>query len=525
MGMRFNLDHASIVGWLTQRKLPLPAHERDWEPSKGHWDPSFRDNWLRQFWSKDDDSHKWRAPRVLKRVLFDFLDYLPESIVTSSPTQNDFLYMLIDQSRQELRLIEGNSTQVVLPAPAVARILAPLRNWFSVPFYFMPIGTYFPLDYFRYTGEFTLWLQCEDRGAETARDLLDPFPALRQLFLSSEEGPATVCWTWGGDTAIIPQRVASTEKVIEMARHYPPWRLWPELKQLHKSQIPVFNLIQLSDLHFGASTVSKRNLIYVEQHLRNRIEDVVNNGGLVQPVITGDLMDDPIKKNLEEFEAFRNRIAAYAKTDVVIIPGNHDTRKKGFLWKKMGALAQLEWSNIVVSDICKVVFICFDTSRDAQLAQGCITDDQFLEVSTKLKELQRRNDSWGDFINIALVHHHPFSTREDEIDTLPLGIKEEPFLRMENGDHLIQWCGRNDIPLILHGHKHRPRFIGQEIEIDGRTRLVRAIGCGSTLGIEKKPLSFNWITWQPNRRQWTVTYCADPGDGSGFQEKRLVIGS
>jgi hypothetical protein len=26
-------------------------------------------------------------------------------------------------------------------------------------------------------------------------------------------------------------------------------------------------------------------------------------------------------------------------------------------------------------------------------------------------------------------------------------------------------------------------------------------------------------------RSWTVSYMADPGDGSGFAEKRLVVGS
>lgn len=96
---------------------------------------------------------------------------------------------------------------------------------------------------------------------------------------------------------------------------------------------------------------------------------------------------------------------------------------------------------------------------------------------------------------------------------------------MENGDHLVKWCAANRIPLILHGHKHRPRFVGQEIEIEGHARLVRAVGCGSSLGIGDRPLSFNWITWHPPTRSWMVSFFADPGDGSGFAEKRLAIGA
>jgi 3',5'-cyclic AMP phosphodiesterase CpdA len=309
-----------------------------------------------------------------------------------------------------------------------------------------------------------------------------------------------------------------------MVRGIPPWDLWSELKRLHQTEAPAFNILQLSDLHFGATAVTNRKLAYVEQHLRDRIDQVRKTGGVVQPVITGDLMDTPSKKNLEEFEAFRNRLTDHSKTDVICIPGNHDMRRKGFLWRNWEALAGLEWKSVVASDLCKVVFICFDTSRDAKLAQGRITDDQFLEVATKVTELHRRGN-YTDYIRVALVHHHPFSTRDDEIDTLPYwGIREERFLRMENGDHLVRWCGSNGVPLILHGHKHHPRFIGQEVEIKGRACLVRAVGCGSSFGIEGKPLSFNWITWQPATKQWAVSFFADPGDGSGFHEKRLVIG-
>jgi hypothetical protein len=53
---------------------------------------------------------------------------------------------------------------------------------------------------------------------------------------------------------------------------------------------------------------------------------------------------------------------------------------------------------------------------------------------------------------------------------------------MENGDHLVRCCASNDVPLILHGLKRKPRFVGQEIEFEGRTRLVRAVGCGSNFG-------------------------------------------
>jgi len=417
-----------------------------------------------------------------------------------------------------------NDPDAIVASQEVARILAPLRHWFDVPFYFLPLRSQVHFEHFRDSTDYTMWLQCEDQSpGKITRDLLDPFPAIRQLFTANT--PTTICWTWSGETCVLSQETASVERLLEIVRNSPPWRLWSELKRLHQTEAPAFNLLQLSDLHFGASAVTNPKLAYVEQHLRDRIDVVRNNGGVVQPVITGDLMDTPSKKNLEEFKAFRNRLTDYSKTEVVCIPGNHDMRQKGFLWRNWEALAGLEWSSVVASDVCTVVFLCFDTSRDAKLAQGRIADDQFLDVATRLTELHRRGD-FSDYISVALTHHHPFSTRDDEIDTLPfLGIREERFLRMENGDHVVRWCASNRVPLILHGHKHKPRFVGQEIEFEGRTRLVRAVGCGSSFGIEGKPLSFNWITWQPATRQWTVSFFADAGDGSGFQEKRLAIGA
>lgn len=526
MGVRFNLDQASLVGWLTRRDFPHSMRELDWGPWPSPLNWHFRHRRHNTFdESEEGEGREWRAPRVPMRVLQDFLRALPTSVVTSRTEDHELLRNLVRKSRSALESTDERNEEIVVPSSDVARILAPLRRWFDVPFYFMPLGRQVSFERFRDSTDYTMWLQCEDDRPETvARDLLDPFPPLRQLFTSKAFTPATVCWTWSGDTVVVPQDTASTEQLLSMVRGIPPWDLWSELKRLHQTEAPAFNILQLSDLHFGATAVTNRKLAYVEQHLRDRIDQVRKTGGVVQPVITGDLMDTPSKKNLEEFEAFRNRLTDHSKTDVICIPGNHDMRRKGFLWRNWEALAGLEWKSVVASDLCKVVFICFDTSRDAKLAQGRITDDQFLEVATKVTELHRRGN-YTDYIRVALVHHHPFSTRDDEIDTLPYwGIREERFLRMENGDHLVRWCGSNGVPLILHGHKHHPRFIGQEVEIKGRACLVRAVGCGSSFGIEGKPLSFNWITWQPATKQWAVSFFADPGDGSGFHEKRLVIG-
>jgi hypothetical protein len=310
MALEFSLEQASIVGWLTRRDFPPPVDESDWGRWPERW--YFRRRRLDRSVDQGEDSgsQAWRAPRVQMRVLSGFLEALPDSVVTSRQEDHAILGELASKARSAFSSFERSAedSETVLDSAEVARILAPLRRWFDVPFYFMPLlGSQVELERFRDSTDYTMWLQCRDDRSK-ARDLLDPFPPLRQLFTASKFEPATVCWTWGGETVVIPTEGGPIGKLLEMVQSIPPGSLWSELKRLGKTQAPAFNLLQLSDLHFGAGRVTSRNLAYVEQHLRGRIDDIRRAGGVVQPVITGDLMDTPSKENLEEFDAFRNRL-------------------------------------------------------------------------------------------------------------------------------------------------------------------------------------------------------------------------
>ena len=285
-----------------------------------------------------------------------------------------------------------------------------------------------------------------------------------------------------------------------------------------------FHILHLSDLHFGSRQVTTRQVDYVETHLRQKIEAHVESGHVVQPVITGDLMDSPSQQNLAAFESFRHRLEATTSTAAVCIPGNHDMKRKGLFMRKWGPVAGLEWQSVVESDVGPFGFVCFNTAQNGHLARGKITGEQFLETKAKLDGVRAR-ESFAGCVYVAVVHHHPFPIESDEVDTLPfIGIREEPFLTMSNGEQLGTWCAGNDIPLILHGHKHKPRFVGREIEVKGQVRSVHAIGCGAAFGVEGKPLSYNWLSWHATDRSWSVSYFADPGDGSGFRESRFELG-
>lgn len=529
MAIHFSIEHASLVGWLTRRDFPYPVLDMD-----PMWIHEWRYYHRRHRGILEDTPSErgWRAPRASRRLLEGFLERLSGGVVAHNEEDRAALVKLSALSSE--RLMHSFRNQEVpalgdaLSSREVAYILSPLRAWFDVPFYFLPLGMDLPLNRFAQSPPYTMWLLCDDeqhRGAHHHEDLLDPFPAIRNAVSKvGFDEPVTLCWNWQGTALTIPAARLPVDGIIELMKG-PPSLAWDQLTSRHVEHSAAFNILQLSDLHFGAKAVSSRQVAYVEQHIRDKIETTRRAGGVVQPVITGDLMDSPSKGNLTDFEGFRNRLDDMCKARSVCIPGNHDMKRKGFLWRKWETVAGLEWQTVMESDVGKFVFVSFNTSIDAAFARGKITDDQFLDVTTKLEALKRLKD-FSQHMFVTLVHHHPFSLEEDELDTIPyLGWKEEPLLRMENGQRLVEWCASKNVPLILHGHKHRPRFVGREVPMDGRTRLVRAVGCGSSFGIEAKPLSYNWITWQPRNKSWTISHFADPGDGTGFTERRLVFGS
>ena len=520
MGFTFSLEHASLAGWLTRRYFPKTS---EFDFLTWHDRRNYRLRAAANGVDEDDNELAWKAPRASRSLLYSFLEELPNAYLTNDVPWRDEFRRLVEISQERLRHAEYDSDRADLAAPlqsrVVADVLRPLRHWFDVPFYFLAIGSqWVPHNVLAGSPDWTLWLQGSD-GKMGVTDLLDPFPAIRLAAQHDPETPATLCWNASGEAVLVPGK---TEELVRRVHRVPPQILWSELQSWAQKPPSGFTVLHLSDLHFG-SRHARDHLAYMEQHLRSVFGA---SYGRLQPVVTGDLMDTPNEQSFAEFNAFRNRLTAMAGTRVFIIPGNHYVKSNGFMWFKYKLSAELEWSHVVDSEVAKATFLSFNSSRDATLARGKISKDQFRAVATAIGEQDALRDR-ADRLRIVLVHHHPFSIEEDEHDTVPfIRIREEPTLRMENGQELVDWCARMDVPLILHGHKHKQRYIGREVLLDGfnKPRMVRAVGCGTSLGAEGKPLSYNVITWQPDRREWLVSFFSDPGDGSGFVERRIAAG-
>lgn len=295
------------------------------------------------------------------------------------------------------------------------------------------------------------------------------------------------------------------------------------------------SIIHISDLHFGTEESIEKSS-YLLNHLRYILKKGFNKAKASRVVITGDLFNNPRRVEAQMFRNFRIELRHLTNQEPIVIPGNHDQKWLGNFGSELAELANLEWSNLVVDDSTSTVYFCFDSSREANLARGKVSERQRLDVATLFEAERSARPYIDDYMRVALVHHHPFSfntKRETRIQRIlhKLGLNDETFMRMDDADQFILWCARKNIPLILHGHKHVQRYVKENIMYARGSegiplyKKISAVGCGTSLGAEGYPLSYNVISWNPRINSWTTSFFADPGDGSGFAPQFVQVNS
>lgn len=346
-------------------------------------------------------------------------------------------------------------------------------------------------------------------------DLVTPFPAVSTASQFSGEWPGIVFWTPSGVAAFVPLRDAEQlyGDLLQSLRSPSPHRVGEVLYTYTTGQKSVPTLLHLSDLHFGTKTTLE-NQAYVNAE----IHQVTRRHRVKRAVITGDLFDNPLEGAARQFDSFRQGVQFATGKNPVVVPGNHDQKLFGnFKWSRE-QLSDLEWSNLVQDDDLGMLFLCFDSSKDADLARGAVRREQRVSVAAAHQTLRVTDPRVEDYLSVALLHHHPFSFHVTDHGPWrwlsKLGIREEGFLRMEDGEEFVSWCAHRGVPLILHGHKHVPHHVRGGAQVGESYVKVDAVGCGSTTGAGAGPMSMNVVSWGGDR--WTTLFLTDAGDGRGF---------
>lgn len=224
-------------------------------------------------------------------------------------------------------------------------------------------------------------------------------------------------------------------------------------------------IVHISDLHFG-----KHNNT-LASNLKNRLAKVKPD----VIVCTGDLADDTKEKLLSEAYAYLEELqrACAIPSDengpdqdrpkVLVIPGNHDYHKNGFLWsdrdrqymKVFGSSATDHWYEPE-----NVWIYGFDSASEGSVGgSGLVTAEDLERFHQRCENLESQNPAFKDAFRIVAVHHHPLPVSWDS-------EWRDRFLTMTNAGAFLSAILLRRVDLVLHGHEH----------LQGRARLWSTLG-------------------------------------------------
>lgn len=505
MGAFFKLDHANVMAYLTSRA--------------------------------------YGAPRVRRSDLSEFLDALayeahryliPEPAFEPWPEE---IAKVAAKAAARLHETRDFGERETLPAPVVERILEELRSELSdYSLFALAVGagedlrgTAREIATAPMYGQLLVLIPEQDT-TDRNFEVLDPIPAFSVALHAAAEWPGFVFWTPTGASAFARlEHARELMRELERGLHerrprrgpFPGFRSTAGFDVVLRnwaSSRPSRNrrLLHLSDLHFG-TTDATENQPLLDAELRDIVKSVD------RVVITGDLFDTPNKNYAAMFSAFKHNITHLAGgREPISITGNHDQRMIGLFGDNYKQVALIGSTKIVVDEKAQMVFICFNSSEKGSFARGKITASQFRQVGAEFRTLTVARPELKEFLPIVLVHHHPFS-----FDVPPetwvqralsaVGLRDESLLEMVDAEDLHRWCLDWKVKTILHGHKHKARYVEREIARGPERMQLTAIGCGSSLGAEGSPLSYNLLEWSPERKRWIASFY-ESVNGGAFRE-------
>lgn len=359
--------------------------------------------------------------------------------------------------------------------------------------------------------------------------LEDIFPAFTLAFAEATRWPGVIVWNLKGERAFFPLPSAydsaqRATRLIFSSIAADPAAAVEQLRQTYMSEIfqteavgaKPLNIIHTSDLHLGDKTSDSR-LITVKDRVAAMVGEVDRNS-LVVPVVTGDLMDTPSERHLDSMRDYLHFLDALGTERPVVVPGNHDVRKKGVFTKRYEEALRLNLPPVVWLDQSRVGLLCFNSVRAGRLARGYIDEKEFATIGHELDVEPVRS---REYALIALVHHHPCPVNRPSWYAKVwyerwLGKWFEQTEELENAVLFLEWLINRKVVAVLHGHKHIPRVksVGD----------LAVIGCGSTVGKVKPDeegrtyMSSNFLTVNVDAGRISCRLRVERIVGSGLHE-------
>lgn len=183
----------------------------------------------------------------------------------------------------------------------------------------------------------------------------------------------------------------------------------------------IYRIVHISDLHVGST--------FFIPHMLERVITEIN---LIEPdvvIITGDITEYGFKSEYVAAKGFLNEIKC---PNVLVVPGNHDSRNVGYIHFEDAFGALDKFISYGPFDI-----LCLDSS-EPDLDEGHIGREKY--------HLLQENFRNSNKIRIVAFHHH----------LLPIpGTGRERNILVDAGDFLRVLIEHN-VHLVLLGHRHVP---------------------------------------------------------------------
>ena len=506
MGLRINLQHASWLAHILNPAsdyLPVLNSEHDWEQREVL--RMFASQLRNSFFSSRGNEYLWR----------DRIDQLAHAIgeIDKSP-------WLVKCHINRIRHFLGDRpwTALILPSTSDTdfdRELCDerlLRNVVEIR-----------------PGDPGLILQLQESPRDTLV-LSDLFPAFRIALASISKWPGVLLWQNSGDAQFFPldESPLFREQLHWIFSHLAASRQ-VDIEQLgdlyyneftsRKPRVNEVTIIHLSDLHIGSRQASLR-LPRLTQLVRNVIEEVGENKTFVIAV-SGDLMDSPDERNLNEVRLFLDGLANLTDEALITCLGNHDVRKNGFLAENLKMAMRLPSAGRVVRTFCndRLGIVSFNSAVAGELATGFVGEQQMVDIANELD----RTEKFRETRFIGMLHHHPVPVSVPDWYVRPF---YEKWLRgafektdtLKDADSFLKFVENRGFGCVIHGHKHIPH-------IDQSKAGVPIYGCGSSVGkvgtVDKHPyMSLNLISYNLDNNRLAARLLAERVPGGGLVEER-----
>ncbi|MGC5561795.1 metallophosphoesterase family protein [Streptomyces sp. FR-108] len=493
-----------------------------------------------------------RPPRLQRNEINYFLHLMrnrQDRFISSSSELTEEVQLRVRESDRRLHRLPDRSN--VLAEPDVRHVLEPLEDLFGrYEAVLLPVGTTehedqldrFVAETAHAPGYGLLVLMPQLYMPLVNVQVLDPDDGVSDALKRRDEWPGAVFAVRGETSFFVPfesayaavAAAALTDADLRSVLRRTRTEAEIQASTAHRTHR---RLLHLSDLHLGLRETGRRR-----EYLRSALSRL---DSLDRVVITGDLFDQPFARYREQYVDFLHRLRDLTRAEPIVVPGNHDQRvlgnRAGLLGSRRSELSEFPWDRGVVHDeSANLVFLCFNSSKNGDVARGGIGTKQFMDVATSY-DRGREVAAYEDCLRIALLHHHPYPyPLPHETSGTGLMPSEEPvsrrgrtwkerawsrlsrerLLEMEDAEQFLNWCAARDVSLVLHGHRHRSRLVTDSIPVRGvsyHRHDLTTVGCGTSLGAGDSPLSFNVIDWNPQTGSWAVDFQESQPDGSGFR--------